>query len=467
MKLKRILEEFSYAISSNLISLAVSSLAVLIAPRFITVQQYGLWQLYIFYTSYVGVLHFGWLDGIYLRYGGKEYSQLDKELFFSQFIQLTFSQLIIGTGIALLAFFQSNSQQVIITIATAIATVMINLVQFFLLILQDTSRIKEYAIVTSLGRVSYFAGTVLLLLCGLRKFQWLVFADLAGRFISLIYSMYACRDIVFRKISSFNFTFLETWINLSVGVKLLLANVSSSLIIGVVKYGIQWHWGIRKFGEVSLTLNISNLLMVFISAISLVLYPTLKRVRKDRLHLLYISIRDVLMFTMLIGLIIYYPISLFLPVWLPKYQSSLHFMALLFPMCVFSGKFSLLITTFFNTYRLEKSLMFVNGATLIISVIITLINVLVVNDITITMISIVFILWIQSSLGEIVLARKIHLLVGCKLFFETIVVIAFMTLNWFFPVTIAFSLYIVVLFIYYIANRLDLASGLKALINHY
>ncbi len=82
MKIRKILRDFSYSISSNLISLAVSTLVVLIVPKFIGVTEYGYWQLYIFYTNYVGVLHFGWLDGIYLRYGGYHYRDLDRPTFF-------------------------------------------------------------------------------------------------------------------------------------------------------------------------------------------------------------------------------------------------------------------------------------------------------------------------------------------------------------------------------------------------
>ncbi len=57
----------------------------LIIPKVIGVKEYGFWQLYIFYTNYVGVLHFGWIDGMYLKYGGLDYDELDSSYFKSQF----------------------------------------------------------------------------------------------------------------------------------------------------------------------------------------------------------------------------------------------------------------------------------------------------------------------------------------------------------------------------------------------
>ena len=77
-KLFSIIKNFSYSLTSNLISFIISALVVLIIPRIIGVEDYGFWQLYLFYSSYIGFLHFGWNDGIYLRYGGEEYEELDK-----------------------------------------------------------------------------------------------------------------------------------------------------------------------------------------------------------------------------------------------------------------------------------------------------------------------------------------------------------------------------------------------------
>lgn len=84
-RVKKFIRDFSYTITSNFVSIMVSTLVILIIPKLIGIKEYGYWQLYLFYSSYVGFLHFGWLDGIYLRYGGKEYRDLDKSYFAHSF----------------------------------------------------------------------------------------------------------------------------------------------------------------------------------------------------------------------------------------------------------------------------------------------------------------------------------------------------------------------------------------------
>ena len=45
---KKIIANFSYVVLSNLLTVIVSSLVVLILPKIMGVEEYGYWQLYIF-----------------------------------------------------------------------------------------------------------------------------------------------------------------------------------------------------------------------------------------------------------------------------------------------------------------------------------------------------------------------------------------------------------------------------------
>ena len=73
---------------AQMISALVSFLLALIVPRFINELSYSYWQTYVLYVGYVGVLHFGLLDGLILRYSKYDYEELDKSRLRSQFIIL-------------------------------------------------------------------------------------------------------------------------------------------------------------------------------------------------------------------------------------------------------------------------------------------------------------------------------------------------------------------------------------------
>ena len=85
---KGIIRNISYSFSANLLSLIVSAIMVMVVPKFLSVDDYGMWQLFLFYFSYLGFFHFGWEDGIYLRYAGKEFDELSPKNFQDSFMPL-------------------------------------------------------------------------------------------------------------------------------------------------------------------------------------------------------------------------------------------------------------------------------------------------------------------------------------------------------------------------------------------
>ena len=66
-----VVNNLMYSIVANLLSMFVSAILLLVLPNLLGETEYGYWQLYLFYTSYVGFFHLGLVDGIYLRIGGK------------------------------------------------------------------------------------------------------------------------------------------------------------------------------------------------------------------------------------------------------------------------------------------------------------------------------------------------------------------------------------------------------------
>jgi O-antigen/teichoic acid export membrane protein len=135
------IKNFSYTISSNLISLIISTLVVIVVPKLVGVEEYGYWQLYLFYSSYVGFLHFGWSDGIYLRYGGEEYSDLDKKIFSSQFYMMMLFQFLVAVIIVIIAvLFVSDIDRAFILNMVALNALIINVLSVLLLTLSQVHK---------------------------------------------------------------------------------------------------------------------------------------------------------------------------------------------------------------------------------------------------------------------------------------------------------------------------------------
>ena len=198
---KDIIENIYYSFSANFLSLLISLMTFLVVPKMISVTDYGAWQLYNFYLGFVGFFHFGWIDGIYLRYAGNSYEELDKRLLAGQYYALAFLELLIGVSSFCLAInfaateYAKNSLMVV-----SFVGIFVILTTFTNFILQITNRIKEYAKLISYERLLFFALTMAYIFLGFKNYLGLLFISLFVVFLSFLFSVYLIKEIVLSKV---------------------------------------------------------------------------------------------------------------------------------------------------------------------------------------------------------------------------------------------------------------------------
>lgn len=455
--LKSTLKNFSFSIGSNLITLIVSTLMVAIVPKIIGVTEYGYWQLYVFYVSYLGFFQIGWSDGVYLRYGGSYYNQLDRKKLGTQFWLLTVFEITICIVLYIILFnvFPRNDKFVIMAICIFLIVIIIPKA-YLTYILQITSRIKEYSLITISESLIYLIITSFILIKGVDNYLPIIIADIIGKVFSLILSVIFCYDLVFTKLEHFNQAIKEAIANISVGCKLMIANIAGMLMLGIVKLAIENFWDIETFGKISLSISISNMLMVFINAIGIVLFPILRRLNETKRNELYPQLRTGLIIPLFLMLSLYFPINYIMSLWLPQYSESLHYMAILFPLCIFECKMSLLVNTYLKTIRKEKAILRINVCSVILSCILTFTCVFIMHNMILTVFTILIVFSFRCSIAEIILSKYIHLNIIKDLIIEIIICGAFIISSWVLGGLIGFLIYFFIYLLFLINKKSDI-----------
>lgn len=238
----------------------------------------------------------------------------------------------------------------------------------------------------------------------------------------------------------------------------MLSNIASLLIIGVVRLGIEGFWDVETFGKVSLTLSISNLMLVFINAIGLIMFPVLRRVDRNKLPDIYKTLRDFLMVIMFGTLTIFYPLRAILGLWLPEYTDSLLYMGILFPISIYEGKMSLLINTYLKTMREEKAMLKINTVTLILSVILTAVTTIIFENLNLAVLSIVILLLFRSIIAEIYLSKIMRISVARDILLEISMTLFFIINAWFGEAWSGLVPYIFAYIIYLLIKKNDIIN---------
>ncbi|HFH9929893.1 TPA: oligosaccharide flippase family protein [Streptococcus suis] len=431
MEKNNIFKNTSMTVLSNLLSMIVSAMVILIVPKVISVTEYSYFQLYIFYITYIGFFHFGWNDGIYLRYGGKYYAEIDKKKLFSQFYLSVLFQFIIVIIINLILNFLELAYPTDFIIRfTTIAMLINNSRGFLSLLLQATNKLLENSIITVSDKIYYFLAIIIYLMLGNKSFYGLIFADILGKLLSLGYACYVCKEVVFRNFREISFDFNESFQNIRVGINLMFATIASSLITGFVKYAIENQWRVEVFGQVSLTLSISSLIMTFVNALGIAIFPVLRRTTSHQLRSFFEALNWTLMPFLLGCLLIYYPINIFVSIWLPNYSVTLEYMSILFPIIVLEGKMSLMLNTYYKVLRMEQVLLKINISAMVISLILTYISAYIFKNLMLTIIVIPIVLFIRSTIAELFL-KSFYKLKFTNIYFEGFISFIFIALNYY------------------------------------
>lgn len=360
MKVNKILKSISVAVLAQIISLCISLFMSFYVSKFMTIEGFGYYQLFLFYSTYVGIFQFGASEGIYLLNGGKDYSEVNKKQINHLFKNILLVQIIIIAALNCIIqiFLMDRNKKVVFSILFIFIIVNF-IVTYFGYLLQATKRIKEYSYAIIVGKVFTLAMFLGLVKYKQYDFQLYCIVYLIGYIISSIVILYKCRDIIIKKDNT-KLNLLQVKKVLVSGSSLLLANLISSFIVGVNRLYIERCFGIETFGKVSMALSLSNFFILFAIQIGLVIFPSIITLSSSKKAYVYTRTDFLLGYMIFFIFLAYTPLKYILNLWIPQYYESLQWLLLLIPFTIYEIKNQVLYNTYMKAMRNEKYLFYIN-----------------------------------------------------------------------------------------------------------
>ncbi|MCM0583277.1 hypothetical protein H9L19_02030 [Weissella diestrammenae] len=437
---------FIYGTLPNFIYALLQFVILLIIPNLISVKNYGLYQIYMFYMSYITLMQFGWSEGMYVNYGGLTYRQLDRRSIASQFKVFSGWTIFVAVLMILIGELFFKSDMAFIVVALGIATLLTNLRNYANNILLATSRIAAFSLINVFGTTVNLGLVLLLLAVQQITYQTVIIANLMAILVSLMSLLFKTRDVLFSKPQV-----VVPWQtikhHLRRGSKILFASLSTIIIIGIIRFFIQQAWDTATFARISLPLSFSNIMMLFISSLALLVFPSLNRqnhqIILNGFKVLQLGIKLIL----LSGLLAFFPLRVMIDHLIPKYTSSIQYMAIIFPAVFFQAKFEILNTTFMKILGLEIALVKINLVSFAISFGLGVISVYGYHNLMLAIASIIVVMATKSILGDYYLHTKMKFSLVSQTLPEIIVVVLFIICASMSNVVIGFLSYLAIVLV--------------------
>lgn len=410
MNYKTLFRNFLYAGLAQGMGLILGLFTSLVIPKFLSIEDFGYWQLFLFYSSYVGFFHFGLNDGVYLIKGGQSRSIINRSEIASQFLFCLILQFAISLFIVIVIFLSSlESERQFVLFATALFLVVCNASSFLGYLFQAMNETKTFSISILVNQLIFFFFLVIMLAFNIIDYHLYVLAYLLAKLCSLLYCIGKSFDILKSNILPFSNILKTSFLSIRVGMKLMIANIASTLIFGIVRFLVDFTWGIESFGQLSLSISLMTFILTFLSQIGMVLFPALRQADKQETKRFINVLRDISYLLFPIVYIFYVPIAWIIEIWLPQYQTAIFWFALLLPACIYDGKMNICYSTYYKVSRNEDLLLRINIVTVILSTIGAVASILVFDSPEFAILSAVIAITIRSYASDSIISKKLDL----------------------------------------------------------
>ena len=439
-------------ILSQGISVIVSIIMGFIIPKYVDEYQYAYWQTFTLYLGYVPLLSLGMLDGFTLRYSKYDYNELDRLKTRTFFRILMLWMTICCGGVCVISAIFAIGEYKYVFILVGIAGVVRYFWSYNYILFQTTDRMNLYARYTIVQRSVYCVVIIILIVCRVNYFVWFCMAEVIGEFVAAILSVPHNRGLFLGKGVPFKEYRQEIKLNIFGGFFLLVANLASNFLVGGARMVIQWRWDALMFGKLSFSFSLTNIFLSFVSAISVVLFPSLKRMSGNELPNLYGKIRGSISPILFVAMIAYFPLCAILEVWLPQYAVSIQYLGILLPLIIFSSKVSLLTNNYLKAYRKEKAMLLVNLITVAVGMALFCVSAYIFNNVELLLYCVVLSMMLRSIISECIVMKIIGKTYIKDFILELLMTIAFMLIVQFLSRWIGCAVYVAVVVVYLILN---------------
>lgn len=375
---KKTLKNIIMIMMSNCVTVLSGVLVGFLIPKIMGDIDYSRYKTFTLYVSYIGVLHFGICDGIYLKYAGKSYDELDKKQFGAFTKTLFLLETIISVLVIFVALIFLPGYYKVTIALVGINILAVNVVTYYELISQLTSRFKLVSMRNVVrSSVSIIVVLVLFLIYLLKGFSpkyYLYTAIVVGiNIILAIWYMITYRGITFGK-----FDKIKSHKNIikqlfRIGIILLLSNFVSQIIYIIDQQCVSLLFSEQEYGIYAFAYTMVNLLTVATSAIATVLYPLLSTTDEESAKKNYGKLNSYMIIFVSLAMFIYYPLHWFVGVFLSDYVSSLEIFRVILPGIALSSTITVIKSNYYKKLGHIPRFLVYSIVILIISIIANLI----------------------------------------------------------------------------------------------
>lgn len=332
--------------TTNMIKFFVALIATFLIPALLSVDEYGYYKVFGLYSAYIGVLHFGFCDGVFLNYGGKSLDKTDKRRTADEQTTLIIFEIIMTLILLTVGIVMKD----IIVVLLALDVVPVIMVTLYTYIYQSSGDFKRYA------RIYNFQSLVTLVVNSLLVFvikpdSGVLFSAAAVgiNYAAFIFAMISFNRNTKAGMGRFDLSLFKS--HAVSGFLLTVGNLSFLLFDSIDRWFVKGLLGLTFFSYYSYAGQLLSALNMFANPIGMTLFSYLSRKKSREFERRIKSAVISMLFFMLCGV---FPLRLIVRLFYKKYEAALPLMNVLFLAQVFMLLNMIIYVNLYKSYKQQK-----------------------------------------------------------------------------------------------------------------
>lgn len=350
---------------SNLFILTSQVLVGLALPKIMSINDFGLYRKFMLYATYISLLHFGFTDGILIKYGGAKYSDINKSELRTIIRFFILLELTLGICISIFSLFCFHGSYRTIFFTLGIYCFLLNSVTFYQFFSQAVFNFKILSFLNEIQGI--LISSIIVFLIGIHLYSRddINYTDYIYLFLVVYLIIFISYLFYYKKLMVGNhYRFAKVKdkvINIfKIGILITVAYQLANITLNFDNQLVSIFFDNKEFAIYSFAYNLVSIIISVVMAISTVLFPYLSKQGKSKTILQYSRNNDLMLIFVYGLLVFYYFVNFVIKFYLPNYITSLVYFRVLLPGVAITTSITSII---FNHYKVTNDVKtyFING----------------------------------------------------------------------------------------------------------
>lgn len=423
-----------YVFIANIINMSINLFTAFLLPKYLSVDSYANIKLFTLYVTYLGILHLGYADGMYLRFGGKSIYSIDGKEAKVEFDTFKIFQIMMCLLLAVVSLIMGNQ----ILLLCSLVVLPVGVSNYVRSLYTAIGEFKKYSRYTNINTIMLFLiNVILLFIIKTDYYLFYIIAYIIAYFLYWAFIEHELRKALGKPKHSLKFDKRYLKEDVKSGIFLMTGNFCNVIFTSIDRLFVKGLIGMVEFAYYSFAASVENLLNIFVTPISTTMYNYFCRERRRE------KIVKIKRYTLLLAgsvIILIFPAKFVIEHWIPKYSESISVLFFLIAAQYMAMLVKIIHVNLYKSQKQQKKYFKIMLCIIASSVVLNIIGYLLFKDMIAIAIATFITNIIWFLIGEIDL--KTYALKFKDYLFFTLNITAFLICGLYFNATLGFVCYL-------------------------